>query len=238
LAHKLFPAHYGFSPQWQAVIFSTFVWILLSILAIIAYKNVAYPEKSKRVEWVIEGLYNLVIGIVGENGNGTAVLGTLFVYIFTMNLFGLFPGMFSSTSKLNTTLALAICVFLYVQFEGIRVQGFPGYIFHLMGSPKSVVEWCLVPLNLPIHIIGELAKPLSLSLRLFGNILGKIASGDFRDVGISSLSFYIRRPGCPAALAFSIYLFGMFTVWFRRFFYLLSPIFFSLRPCMKNIMSI
>ena len=90
-----------------------------------------------------------------------------------MNILGLMPGMFSSTSKLNTTLALAICVFGFVQFEGIRAQGLWGYIFHFMGSPKSTVEWCLVPLNLPLHIIGELAKPISLALRLFGNISGE-----------------------------------------------------------------
>jgi F-type H+-transporting ATPase subunit a len=235
LAHELFPGQItAFLQQWQAVIFSTLVWILLSILAIIAYKKRSlYPGKLQNaVEWVIEGLYNLVIGILGENGKRyLPFLGTLFVYIFTMNLFGLFPGMFSSTSKLNTTLALAICVFLYVQFEGIRVQGFPGYIFHLMGSPKSVVEWCLVPLNLPIHIIGELAKPLSLSLRLFGNISGEdMLLAIFVTLGISSLSFLhppAWMPGLP--LHFPFIFLALLTSFVQALvFTLLSTIYFSL----------
>lgn len=235
LAHELFPSHLtAFLQHWQVVIYSTFVWILLSVLAIIAYKKRSlYPGKLQNtIEWVVEALYNLVVGILGERGKRyLPFLGTLFVYIFTMNVLGLFPGMYSSTSKLNTTLALAICVFLYVQFEGIRVQGVFGYLFHLAGSPKSAVEWCLVPLNMPLHIIGELAKPISLSLRLFGNISGEdMLLAIFVTLGISSLSFLhppAWMPGLP--LHFPFIFLALLTSFVQALvFTLLSTIYFSL----------
>jgi F-type H+-transporting ATPase subunit a len=235
LAHELFPGQVtAFLQQWHVVIFSTIVWLLLSALAIIAYKKRSlYPGKLQNgIEWVVEALYNLVVGILGEKGKRyLPFLGTLFVYIFTMNILGLFPGMYSSTSKLNTTLALAICVFLYVQFEGIRVQGVLGYLFHLAGSPKSAVEWCLVPLNMPLHIIGELAKPISLSLRLFGNISGEdMLLAIFVTLGISSLSFLHPPswlPGLP--LQFPFIFLALLTSFVQALvFTLLSTIYFSL----------
>jgi F-type H+-transporting ATPase subunit a len=216
------------------VIYSVAVWLFLSLLAIIAYnKRSLYPGKLQNaIEWVVESLHNLVVGILGEKGKRyLPFLGTLFIYIFTMNILGLFPGMYSSTSKLNTTLALAICVFLYVQFEGIRVQGILGYVFHLAGSPRSAVEWCLAPLNMPLHIIGELAKPISLSLRLFGNISGEdMLLAIFVSLGISSLSFLhppAWLPGLP--LQFPFIFLALLTSFVQALvFTLLSTIYFSL----------
>jgi len=109
--------------DWHVVIFSVLVWVLLSVFCMIAYKKRALvPGRLQNlIEFIVESLSNMVVGIIGEGGRRyVPFLGTLFVYIFVMNIFGLIPGMFSSTSKLNTTLALATCVFLYVQFEGIR----------------------------------------------------------------------------------------------------------------------
>ena len=234
-ARILFPGRVSdFLYQWHVVIFSIIVWVALSIVAGIAYKKRSiYPGRLQNaVEWIIESLHNLVVGILGEKGKRyLPFLGTLFVYIFTMNVFGLFPGMFSSTSKLNTTLALAVCVFLYVQFEGIRVQGIFGYLFHLAGSPRSTVEWCLVPLNLPLHVIGELAKPISLSLRLFGNISGEdMLLAIFIGLGISSLSFLhppAWLPGLP--LQFPFIFLALLTSFVQALvFTLLSTIYFSL----------
>jgi F-type H+-transporting ATPase subunit a len=58
---------------------------------------------------------------------------------------GIVPGMKASTSSLNTTIALAVCVFLYVQGIGIRENGILGYVHHLMGSPRDAVGWTMVP---------------------------------------------------------------------------------------------
>jgi F-type H+-transporting ATPase subunit a len=234
-ARLLFPGNItDFLWQWHVVIFSVVVWLLLSYFSILAYrKRSLVPGKLQNfIEFIVEALQNLVVGILGERGRRyVPFLGTLFIYIFTMNIFGLFPGMFSSTSKLNTTLALAICVFFYVQIEGIRNMGILGYIYHYAGSPKSAVEWCLVPLNLPLHIIGELAKPVSLSLRLFGNISGEdMLLAIFVGLGIALTAIFHPpswMPGIP--LHFPFIFLALLTSFVQALvFTLLSTIYFSL----------
>lgn len=217
--------------DFRIVIFSLIVGAILSILVIAAYRRrslIPGPLQNS-VEWVVEGLSNMVIAVLGKQGRKyVPFLGTLFIYIFCMNIFGLIPGMFSSTSKLNTTLGLAICVFLYVQFTGIRNFGILGYVHHLAGSPKSIVEWCLVPLNLPLHIIGELAKPVSLSLRLFGNISGEdMLLAIFAGLGVTIMSFMHLPVGLPLHLPF-IFLALLTSFVQALVFTLLATIYFSL----------
>lgn len=127
------------------------------------------------VEMFVETMEGLVVGILGEKEGRRYLpfVGTLFVYILAMNLAGLVPFMKSSTSAIQTTASLALCVFLYVQYNAVRGLGVLGYLDHLMGSPRDIIGWCLVPLFLPLHILEELIKPVSLSCRLFGNILGE-----------------------------------------------------------------
>ena len=79
----------------------------------------------------------------------------------------------SSTSNLNTTVGLAIVVFGYVQWIGITDNGLVKYLDHLAGSPRDLVGWLLVPLMLPLHVLGEFIKPLSLSLRLGFNVFAE-----------------------------------------------------------------
>jgi F-type H+-transporting ATPase subunit a len=235
LAHILFPGSItDWLMIWHAPIFSGVVILFLSFFCIKVYrKRTIIPGKLQNfIEFTVEALSNMVIGILGEKGRKyVPFLGTLFVYIFVMNILGLFPGMFSSTSKLNTTLALAICVFLYVQLEGIKEQGPWGYIYHFMGSPKSTVEWCLVPLNFPLHIIGELAKPISLSLRLFGNISGEdMLLAIFVGLGILITSAFhppAWLPGIPLHVPF-IFLALLTSFVQALVFTLLSTIYFSL----------
>jgi F-type H+-transporting ATPase subunit a len=109
----------------------------------------------------------------------------------------------SPTSSLNTTVALAVTVFFYVQWTGLRENGILGYLDHLMGSPRDLAGWVMVPLNLPLHILEEFIKPLSLSLRLFGNILGEdslIAA--FVGLGIAALAFFHLPFGLPLQFPF------------------------------------
>lgn len=217
--------------EFRVVVFSTIVWLLMGLLAYAAYrKRTLVPQGVQNfLEWVVEFLTNLVTGILGEGGRKyVPFIGTLFIYIFCMNLFGLFPFMFSPTSKLNTTLALAICVFLYVQYTGIRNFGILGYMHHLAGSPKSTVEWALVPLNLPLHIIGELARPVSLSLRLFGNITGEdMLLAIFASLGVAIMSFTHLPIGLPLHLPF-IFLALLTSFVQALVFTLLTTIYFSL----------
>jgi F-type H+-transporting ATPase subunit a len=99
--------------------------------------------------------------------------------------------------------ALAITVFLYAQWIGLRELGIVGFIDHLAGNPRSVTQWMLVPLMLPIHILGELAKPISLACRLFGNIFGEdMLLVAFVSLGVTCLSFAHLPFGLPLQLPF------------------------------------
>jgi F-type H+-transporting ATPase subunit a len=93
----------------------------------------------------------------------------LFVFILVSNLLGLIPGLISSTSRLSTTVGLALIVFFSTHFFGIRERGLVQYVSHWFGA----VPWWLKPFMFLIELISELARPLSLSFRLFGNILAK-----------------------------------------------------------------
>jgi len=130
-------------------------------------------------------------------------LGTLFIYILAMNLFGLIPFMHSPTASLNVTVALALTVFVYVQFIGFKELGPLGWLDHMAGNPRGAIGWALVPLMLPIHLMGELAKPISLACRLFGNIFGEdMLLVAFASLGITVLSFTHLPIGLPLQLPF------------------------------------
>ena len=133
------------------------------------------PRGGQNVlELLVDGVDTFVRSVIGPSGRRhTPFIGTLFLYIWLMNLSVLIPGFKSSTSSLNTTAGLALVVFCYVQWIGITDNGIVKYLDHLAGSPRGVVGWCLVPLMLPLHVLGELIKPLSLSLRLGFNVFAE-----------------------------------------------------------------
>ncbi len=191
---------------WENVVFSLIIILILGLLAYFSSRRrTLLPGKLQNfMEMVVESLDDFFCGILGPRGRRfTPFLGTLFIYILCMNFLGLVPGMKSPSSSLNTTAALAICVFLYVQFTGIKSLGVIGYLDHLAGNPRDVITWVLVPINLPIHIVGELAKPLSLSLRLFGNITGEdILIAVFVGLGVLAFSFSHLPVGIPLQIPF------------------------------------
>ena len=224
-------AFIGFLHHWENVVFSWMIVIFIGLVAYLAYrkKSMMPGNLQNFVEMAVERLDNFVCGILGPQGRRyTPFLGTLFIYILFMNFLGLIPGMKSPTSNLNTTVSLAICVFFYVQYTGIRSLGPLGYLRHMAGDPRDVVTWLLVPINIPIHIIEELAKPLSLSLRLFGNITGEdVLITVFVGLGVSALSFFHLPIGLPFQLPF-IFLALLTGTIQALVFTLLSTIYFSL----------
>jgi F-type H+-transporting ATPase subunit a len=188
--------------HFEAVIFALLVGAILCLLAFLASRNPKMiPGPLQNVaELAVEQLYDFVVGILGpQHGRRFfPFLATLFVYILAMNLFGLIPFMDSPTSSLNITFALGLTVFLYAQWVGIRSLGLVGYVDHLMGNPRNLTGWILVPLMLPIHVLGELAKPISLSCRLFGNIFGEdMLMVAFATLGVSMLGFAHLPIGLP-----------------------------------------
>ena len=162
--------------RWENLSFGILIALLLCW---IAWRYGRTPSLIPRggqnlLETLVEGIDSFVQRIIGPAGRRhTPFIGTLFLYIWLMNLSGLIPGMKSSTSSLNTTVGLAIVVFGYVQWVGMMDNGPVKYLHHLAGSPRDLVGWCLVPLMLPIHVLGEFIKPLSLSLRLGFNVFAE-----------------------------------------------------------------
>jgi len=108
----------------------------------------------------------------------TPLIGTLAIYILVSNLLGLIPGFVSPTSNLNVTASCGISVFIYYNYHGFRKQGFVGYIKHLSGP----VLW-MAPLLFTIELVSHLARPFSLSVRLFGNIFAEeLVIGSFNNL--------------------------------------------------------
>lgn len=115
-----------------------------------------------------DSLWNLMCSVMGEK-NGRKYLpliGTLACFIFFSNALALIPGMVPPTTTLKTNVALALTVFAITHIEGIRAQGLGNYLKHFVG-PLPV----LAPLMIPIELISHVARPLSLSLRLMGNMV-------------------------------------------------------------------
>ncbi len=142
--------------------------ILLSWLATRKYEKVPRGIQNL-MEWAVQALRNLVNGVIPHGGDKyVPFLGTLFLFIFTMNMLGVIPAFRSPTMTISTTAAMGLSAFLAVQFICFRDAGVKNYLKHLMG-PVAL----LAPLMVPVEIISELVKPVSLSLRLFGNIFGE-----------------------------------------------------------------
>lgn len=159
---------------WVFVVFSGITILILLVFSILSTRD---PQKrpgalQNLAEIIYEGFENLTVGVVGEHGRKyVPLVGTLFLYILICNLMGLAPPGIAPTASLNTTIALAVMVFVYVQYENIRVNGIGGYLKHFAGIGK--VPIFMAPFLFIIEIISELARPVSLSIRLFGNMMGK-----------------------------------------------------------------
>ena len=159
-------------PEWVpiALPWAGIVIVLLVLLSFIGTRRLSRIPSGLQglLELAVGGIESLTLEITGPEGRRfVPFIGSLFIYIAVMNLFGLVPGFASPTANLNTTVGLALTVFLVVQFYGFRLRGL-SYVRHFTGD-----IWPLAPLMLPIHIVGELARPLSLALRLYGNVSGE-----------------------------------------------------------------
>jgi|LGVF01.1.fsa_nt_gb F-type H+-transporting ATPase subunit a len=158
-----------FAHAYPHVIYSWFVILLLIVFAVLATRKIEMiPTKAQNFfEIVISGMEEFMVDVTGEEGRWFfPIIATIFIYIATCNLLGLVPGFYPPTASINTTAACAIPVFLFTHFIGIKYHGIK-YVKHFLGP-----VWWLIPIILPIEIIGHLARILSLSFRLFGNITG------------------------------------------------------------------
>jgi F-type H+-transporting ATPase subunit a len=162
--------YFGFTlNEWLPVMMSLMVGLLLVGFSLYATRRMQKVPRGAQAfaEIVVEGLFNFMQDLLGrETARYLPLLGTLFLYIITMNFWGLIPLMHAPTSQVNTTLAMALVVFVFYNFEGIRKKGW-GYFKHFF-QPLF-----MAPLMFPLHVIGEIVRPVSLSIRLMGNMTGK-----------------------------------------------------------------
>src|SRR3972149_1029566 len=145
--------------------FMLYVMLGLTIFSAIMAKRLRLvPGRAQSiVELVVTSFEGMVDETMGRKGRKYfPFIMTFAVFIFVSNLLGLIPGLLPPTANLNTTLALALIVFVLTHIVGIKEHGLK-YFKHFTGP-----VWWLAPLMLPIEIIGHLARPVSLSLRLLG----------------------------------------------------------------------
>lgn len=217
--HQLFPIDFFGNTVYitSTHICTVIIMIVLMVLAIAMRRSFFKAEKSGRMttlSTITEMLVDMLTGFVETSlGKKGAVhyinyIGVLLLYIFFSNISGIF-GLRPPTADYGTTLALALITFVMIQYANIRYQKF--------GAIKALFE--PFPLFLPMNIISEFSTPLSMSLRLFGNVL----AGTVLMALYYGMLPWFAKIGVPAALhvyfdifsgAIQAYVFGMLTITF------------------------
>lgn len=150
---------------------------LILVVAIVLFLSKKATESMKAVPGGTQNVLEAFLGGVLSMGNDVIgdklarkylpLIATIGLFVFVSNMMGIIPGFESPTANINVTLPLALMVFFYYNYEGIRENGAGHYFAHFMGPVKA-----LAPLMFPIEIVSHLSRIISLSFRLFGNIKG------------------------------------------------------------------
>ncbi len=187
----------GLRRDWKAVMFQETEFSLIHVVsaliacAIILVATIRYraylrenvggetggvvPSRRFTLAAMIDGfvgaVHKLAADVMGEeNANKyLPIFGTLALFLFCCNIQGLIPGLLPATTTLNTNLALALIVFLLYNVMGVYKNGL-SYFAHFAGPKIGSFPW-MFPLFIPVEVASHLARPVSLSLRLLGNIL-------------------------------------------------------------------
>ncbi len=162
-------------------------WLAMAIVIVIAVLAVRRIETVPRgmqnlFEMAIEAIGGQVESTIGPNSRKVApLLITLFIFLLVSNWLGLIPTLTSPTNDLNTTLGLALMIIGFVHVLGLANKGFVGHFGHFF-KPH--------PLFLPINLVEEVARPITLSFRLFGNIM----AGEILIILIAALPIWYGEP--------------------------------------------
>ncbi len=182
-AHILPPVHFPALPgapevESYAVSYG-FLCMGLVLLAAIATRltmTVAPRGVQNLLEWLVEIVDEQARSILGEAAvRFMPLFATLFLFILTCNLIGLVPGFMSPTASYHTNLAMALIVAVVTQYAGFKAHGWRGYLKHFLPPPCPwwlmwSIMWWMWPM---IHLLEQVVRPISLTMRLFGNIFAK-----------------------------------------------------------------
>lgn len=159
--------------------FTIFLMMMIDyavMLGIFAFARVNPSIKPKKVqnlvEWTVKFLTDYADSIIGEKAHKYySLIVVLFCYVFIGNLLGLIPGLVSPTSSLSVTVALALIIFFAEWINGIKEKGVFKFFAHFAGGPTiptpvKFIMW-------PIEFLSDISRIISLSFRLFGNIIAK-----------------------------------------------------------------
>lgn len=198
---QLLAASAGHPSAWWAPIFwMALVFIIVMVLLRVglrgAKQNVPRGFLARAVEHVFHFIEDMCVGVIGPHGKKyVPLITTIYLLILFSNLIGL-VGLGAPTASLGFTLGLALVVVFYVQYEGIRVNGPLGYIKHFFGPNLGMKWYTVLPIFIAllmffIEVVSEVAKNLSLSLRLQGNISGEhMVGGTFGSMWSLTDTFY------------------------------------------------
>ncbi|HEX2948897.1 MAG TPA: F0F1 ATP synthase subunit A [Armatimonadota bacterium] len=156
--------------QWTFFGLSLLAFVIISVLAIAGTRRRKLIPSGLQnfMEWIYEGLYSIPEMVMGPRGRQYApFVATFFLYIVVMNMIGLIPALKAGTASLSITLGLAVVAFITVQYYGFKAHGIK-YLAHFVGPVPAMAF-----LILPLELISELVRPVSLSIRLYGNIFGE-----------------------------------------------------------------
>lgn len=154
-------------PITDTVVTTWLLIVFLGILSAIIASRLRYKPGPVQhvVEYFVESIYALIKNMIGRDPSiFFPLIAGLALFIGSANLIGLIPGLHPPTQDINTPLALALVVFFSVPYFGIRVLGIKEYAHHYF-SPIFFL--------FPVHVVSELTRTVSLTFRLFGNIMGE-----------------------------------------------------------------
>jgi F-type H+-transporting ATPase subunit a len=152
------------------------VSIILVVTALIVRGSLSLVPRGIQnfVEMMVDAIWKLVDDNIGHHWSKTLFpfICTIFLFILLANFMGLVPGFASATSNVNTNAAMAIPVFLVTHVLGVRVHG-ASYINQFLGPIRTLAALPLMILMFFVEVIGHFARPVTLTVRLFGNMTGK-----------------------------------------------------------------
>ena len=154
---------------WEAWLTMEILVVAIILVLFAVLRSRLSVENPGKLQLTFEALYKFVVSQTNdavEHGKKYApFFGALFVFILFMNLIGIIPGFESPTVTPAVPCGLAVCVFLYYNYMGFRSHGIGRYLLHFAGP-----VWWLAPIMIPIELVSHIARPLSLTIRLFANM--------------------------------------------------------------------